>query len=393
MQYRVNQKNKDKLSALGFGCLRFQKKQGNIVMEKAEEQIMSAIEQGVNYFDTAYVYSGSEEVLGEVLARNHCRDKVYIATKLPHYFIKKPEDMERYFKEQCRRLQTNYIDYYLIHMLPDAGTFRRLADLGVFEWAKEKKKEGSIVNLGFSYHGNTQSFQELLDLYDWDFCQIQYNYMDEHSQAGRAGLKKANGMGIPVIIMEPLRGGRLVTGLPKEAVSVMKQQAPDRTTAEWGLRWLFDQPEVTVVLSGMNTTEMVKENVRIATNATCGCVTEEERHVYEKVKQILNDKVKVGCTGCSYCMPCPKGVDIPGVFRCYNVRYTDGLLKAEKEYIMCTTMRSKRSNASLCVQCGKCEAHCPQEIPIRQELKNAKRVLESPAYRVISGVIGKLRRF
>ncbi|MBS6559785.1 MAG: aldo/keto reductase [Clostridiales bacterium] len=393
MEYRINPKNNDKLSLLGFGCLRFQKKQGTIVMEEANRQIMNAIEHGVNYFDTAYVYGGSEEALGQVLFQNQCREKVYIATKLPHYFIKKQEDMERYFKEQCKRLKTDYIDYYLIHMLPDRGTFERLLKLGVFEWLEEKKKKGIIHNIGFSYHGNTSSFQELLDLYSWDFCQIQYNYVDEHSQAGRAGLKKANKMGIPVIIMEPLRGGRLVTGLPKEALKEMEKVSKNRTPAEWGLRWLFDQEEVTVVLSGMNTNEMVEENIRIASEAGIHCVTEEEREVYRKVKEILNEKVKVPCTGCGYCMPCPKGVDIPGAFRCYNVRYTDGLVKAEKEYIMCTTMRSKKSNASLCVSCGKCEKHCPQEIAIRKELKNVKRTLESPVYKVVSGVIGALRRF
>ena len=393
MEYRINPKNNDKLSLLGFGCLRFQKKQGTIVMEEANRQIMNAIEHGVNYFDTAYVYGGSEEALGQVLFQNQCREKVYIATKLPHYFIKKQEDMERYFKEQCKRLKTDYIDYYLIHMLPDRGTFERLLKLGVFEWLEEKKEKGIIHNIGFSYHGNTSSFQELLDLYSWDFCQIQYNYVDEHSQAGRAGLKKANKMGIPVIIMEPLRGGRLVTGLPKEALKEMEKVSKNRTPAEWGLRWLFDQEEVTVVLSGMNTNEMVEENIRIASEAGIHCVTEEEREVYRKVKEILNEKVKVPCKGCGYCMPCPKGVDIPGAFRCYNVRYTDGLVKAEKEYIMCTTMRSKRSNASLCVSCGKCEKHCPQEIAIRKELKNVKRTLESPVYKVVSGVIGALRRF
>ncbi|HCO29160.1 MAG TPA: aldo/keto reductase [Lachnospiraceae bacterium] len=393
MEYRVNPKNNDKLSLLGFGCLRFQKKQGNIIMEEANRQIMNAIEHGVNYFDTAYVYGGSEEALGQVLFQNQCREKVYIATKLPHYFIKKQEDMERYFKEQCKRLKTDYIDYYLIHMLPDRGTFERLWKLGVFDWLEEKKAKGIIHNIGFSYHGNTSSFQELLDLYSWDFCQIQYNYVDEHSQAGRAGLKKANKMGIPVIIMEPLRGGRLVTGLPKEALKEMENVSKNRTPAEWGLRWLFDQEEVTVVLSGMNTNEMVEENIRIASKAGIHCITEEEREVYRKVKEILNEKVKVPCTGCGYCMPCPKGVDIPGAFRCYNVRYTDGLVKAEKEYIMCTTMRSKRSNASLCVSCGKCEKHCPQEIAIRKELKNVKRTLESPVYKVVSGVIGVLRRF
>lgn len=393
MQYRLNKKNGDPLSILGFGCMRFQKKQGSILLEEMEREIMAAIDKGVNYFDTAYVYSGSEEALGEVLNRNHCREKINIATKLPHYFIKKEGDIEKYFQEQLRRLKTDYIDYYLIHMLPDSGTFQRIKNFGVFTWLEEKKKQGVIRNLGFSYHGGTQVFQELLDLYDWDFCQIQYNYMDEYSQAGRAGLKKAAEKGIPVIIMEPLRGGRLVQGLPKEAKNIFEKANKKWSPAEWGLRWLYNQPEVTVVLSGMNTQEMVEENIRIASKAQEGILTQEEFAVYEAVKAVINEKMKVGCTGCGYCMPCPQGVDIPGSFRCYNVRYTDGYFKAIAEYMMCTTMRSKRSNASLCISCGKCEQHCPQEISIRKELKNAAKTLETPLYKVAAAVIRRLRRF
>lgn len=381
MQYRKN-KDGEPLSLLGFGCMRFQRRHGNIDMEEAEKEILQAIKDGVNYFDTAYIYTGSEEALGTILEKNHCREKINIATKLPQYMLKKNEDFDRYFEEQCKRLKTDYIDYYLMHMLSDVTAWERLIEVGALEWLQEKKASGRIKHVGFSYHGNTEEFIKLLDAYDWDFCQIQYNYMDEHSQAGKRGLLYAASKQIPVIIMEPLRGGRLTNGLPKQAIEVFEHATPKRTPAEWAFRWLYNQPEVSVVLSGMNSMEMLAENVRIASETKVHALEEEELQVYELVKKAINQNVKVGCTGCGYCMPCPKGVDIPGTFRCYNIRYSDGFMTAMKEYIRCTTLRSKKSYASLCVECGRCEKHCPQHIPIRKELKNAKNTLEHPIYRV-----------
>ena len=251
MQYRYDKKGTP-LSILGYGCLRFTKKNGKIDLKKTETEIMEAIERGVNYFDTAYVYSGSEAALGEILKKNHCRDRVYLATKLPHYLIKSRHGLERCFQEQLRRLQTDHIDYYLMHMLNDAATWKTLQDKGVQEWIEEKLRCGEIRNIGFSYHGNTANFTELLDAYDWDFCQIQYNYMDEHTQAGREGLTYAEKKGIPVVIMEPLRGGKLVDLLPEAAKACFAKATPVRSPAEWAFRWLWDQTGVTVVLSGMN---------------------------------------------------------------------------------------------------------------------------------------------
>ena len=392
MHYRTDRRG-EKLSILGFGCMRFQRKLGSIDFEEAEREVLSAIEQGVNYFDTAYIYPGSEELLGKILEKNGCRDKINIATKLPHYMIRKPEDLDRYFAEQLQRLRTDHVDYYLMHMLPDVTTWERLKGLGVEQWLAKKKASGVIRNVGFSYHGNTNAFQALIDAYDWDFCQIQYNYIDEHTQAGRRGLQYAAAKGLPVIIMEPLRGGRLVNALPPKALKAFAAAEPKRTPAEWGLRWLWDQPEVTVVLSGMNSMEMVAENCRIASEAEAGELTAEDRALYERVKAAINEKIKVGCTGCGYCMPCPKGVDIPGAFRCYNARYTEGFYTGMKEYFMCTTLRGKRSNASLCVKCGRCEQHCPQGIHIREELDNVKRVMENPVYTVAKGVTHLLKRF
>lgn len=386
MNYRVGS-GEDKLSIIGFGCLRFPKKGNSIDMEETEREIMHAIDLGVNYFDTAYIYSGSEEALGMILNKNHARKKVKIATKLPHYLIKKREDMDRFFEEQLGRLKTDYIDYYLMHMLPDVTIWKKLVDMGILSWLEEKKKQGKIHHIGFSYHGNTAAFLELLDAYDWEFCQIQYNYMDEFSQAGKKGLQYAASKGIPVVIMEPLRGGRLVNHLPKKAIEYFEQANPMRSPAEWGLRWLWNQKEVTVVLSGMNSLEMLDENIRIASEVQIGEMKETDIELFNKVKEAINEKIKVPCTGCSYCMPCPRGVDIPGSFRCLNVSYTDGYKKGFKEYFMCTTMRAKKSYASLCIGCGKCEKHCPQNIAIRKELKQVKKRFEHPIFKMVAWIV------
>ena len=391
MQYRENPGNKDQLSILGYGCLRYSKKGTTIDQEKAEREMAAAVEAGVNYFDTAYTYGGSEACLGKFLAKGY-RDKVKIATKLPHYYIKAEGDMERYFKEQLERLQTDHVEYYLMHMLNDIAAWERLTELGIQDWIAEKKQSGQIGNIGFSFHGGANQFKKIIDAYDWDFCQIQYNYMDEHTQAGTEGLKYAAAKGIPVIIMEPLRGGRLVNALPKDARAIFASAEPHRSPAEWGLRWIWNHPEVTVVLSGMNDIAQVEENVRIASDATANALTEEELEIFEKVKKSINQHMKVPCTGCGYCMPCPHGVDIPTCFAAYNTRYTDSFYSGMKAYIMCTTLKTNPTNASKCRQCGKCEKHCPQSIAIRQELKQVAKKMENPVYKVaraISTRIGK----
>ena len=383
MQYRTDRKG-TKLSLLGYGCLRFTKKNGKIDLEKAEQEIMKAIHGGVNYFDTAYVYQGSEAALGEILEQNQCRDQVYIATKLPHYLIKSKAGLERCFQEQLRRLKTDHVDYYLMHMLNDADTWESLKGKGVQAWVEEKLSCGQIRNIGFSYHGNSENFKKLLDVYDWDFCQIQYNYMDEHTQAGRAGLEYAQAKGIPVIVMEPLRGGKLVQMLPEEAKRLFHDAEPKRSPAEWGLRWLWNQSGVTVVLSGMNSLDMVRENVRIASEAGADELTEQDMELFRKVKEEINRKIKVGCTACGYCMPCPQGIDIPGTFRCYNEMYTERPKVGRKEYLMTTAFRKNQNPASGCIRCGKCERHCPQGIEVRKELAAAASELEDLRYKVMS---------
>lgn len=381
MKYRLD-KHGNKLSILAYGCMRFTQKNGKIDLDKAEKELMTAYNAGVNYYDTAYIYPGSEAALGEILHRNGIREKVNIATKLPQYMIKTENDAEKYFNEELNRLQTDYIDYYLMHMLTDVKSWERLKKLGIVEWLEEKKASGKIRQVGFSYHGNSDMFCQLVDAYDWDFCMIQYNYLDENSQAGKKGLQYASSKGLPVMIMEPLRGGRLVNNLPEKAVKLFENYEVKRTPAEWAFRWLWNQPEVTTVLSGMNSIEMVEENVKNASTAEAGEFTEKEEKLLKDIVDAINEKMKVGCTGCGYCMPCPKKVDIPGTFSAYNKYYTDSKFTGLREYFMCTTMRKDSTSASNCVDCGKCEMHCPQKIEIRKELKNARKKLESPIYKI-----------
>ena len=390
MQYRKDKKGNE-LSVLGYGCMRFTRKGSGIDIDKAEREVMHAIGQGVNYLDTAYIYPGNEVAVGEILRRNGCREDVYLATKLPHYLIKSIEGAEKMFQEELRRLKTTYIDYYLMHMLTDVGTWEKLKKMGMAEWIEGKQKSGAIRNIGFSYHGSTAVFKQLVDVYDWDFCQIQYNYMDEFSQAGREGLQYASKKGLPVIIMEPLRGGRLVNLLPRTAKSLFERDPLHRTPAEMAFRWLYNQPEVTCVLSGMNSMEMVEENLRTADQAFAGHFSPEDEALIAQVKAEIEKNVKVGCTGCGYCMPCPKGVDIPVTFRCYNEMYSETKSGARKEYLQCTAFRKEQSSASNCIGCGKCESHCPQQIEIRKELKRAVRELEPLPYKAAKKVIQALR--
>ena len=392
MNYRTD-KYGNQLSILGFGCMRFPQKMGRIDMEETEREIMTAYQAGVNYYDTAYIYPGSEAALGEIFEKNNIREKVYIATKLPHYLIKSVADMDILFTEELRRLRTDYVDYYLMHMLTDTDTWNRLKSLGIEEWIAEKKASGAIRQIGFSYHGNSEMFCNLVDAYDWDFCQIQYNYMDEHSQAGRRGLYHAHEKGIPVIIMEPLRGGKLVNRLPDTAKKIFEEYKIKRTPAQWAFRWLWNQPEVTVVLSGMNSDEMVRDNIQTASTVEVGELGEDEEQMLKQVVAAINAKMKVGCTGCGYCMPCPKGVDIPGTFAAYNRRYAEGKFWSFVDYVMCTTLRKNSTAASNCVGCGKCEKHCPQHIEIRKNLKDAQKELETPLYKVVRKVVKGFMKF
>lgn len=392
MNYRKDKYGND-ISILGFGCMRFPRKMGMTNMEAVEKQIMLAYNNGINYFDTAYIYPGSESAIGKIFEKNKIREKINIATKLPHYLIKDINGLDKLFNEQLKRLRTNYIDYYLMHMLPSAETWERLKKLGIEEWIQKKKESGQIRQIGFSYHGNSETFCKLIDVYDWDFCQIQYNYLDEHSQAGRRGLNYAYSKGIPVIIMEPLRGGKLVNKLPEKAKKIFKNYKIKRTPAQWAFRWLWNQKEVTCVLSGMNSEAMVKDNIKTASTVKIGEFSTDDELMLKKVVKAINAKIKVPCTGCGYCMSCPKGVDIPGTFAAYNRYYSEGKFWALVEYITCTTLRKNTAAASNCIGCGKCEKHCPQGIEIRKELKNAQKTLETPIYRIVKKATNWFMRF
>ena len=392
MNYRKD-KYGNEISILGYGCMRFTTKAGRIDLDKAQEELMAAFSAGVNYYDTAYIYPGSEAALGEIFERTGIRDKIYIATKLPQYLIKSVDGAEKLLAEELKRLRTDHIDYYLMHMLSDDKTWGRLCELGIDKWLLQKKAEGTIRQVGFSYHGSSDAFCRLINAWDWDFCQIQYNYLDEHSQAGRTGVDHAAAKGVPIIIMEPLRGGKLVNKLPEAALKAFREHPVQHSPAQWAFKWLWDQPQITCVLSGMNSLEMVRENCECAASSAAGELTDADRAMLAKVVEAIRSKTKVGCTGCRYCMPCPKNVDIPGTFAAYNVRYADGWFAATREYIMCTLLRKETTSASQCVRCGLCEKHCPQGIAIRDELANARKVLEGPVYKVARKVIPLVMKY
>lgn len=390
MLYRKDKYGND-ISQLGYGCMRFTRKGSGIDYEKAEKELMLAVDNGINYFDTAYIYPGSEELLGRVLDENKCRDKVYIATKLPQYMMRSMKAIDKTFKEELSRLKTDYVDYYLMHMFTAPQEWEKLKSLGIEKWIEDHKADGSIRNIGFSFHGDSDSFIEILNAYDWDFCQIQYNYLDETSQAGRRGLEAAYEKGIPVIIMEPLRGGKLVN-LPSKALEELKDSGSGYSAAELGLRWLWNQPGVTCILSGMNSTEMVEENIRIASDAEVGNFTDEDEKLVEDIKRIIKEREKVGCTGCRYCMPCPQGVDIPANFHFYNLMYMEKKSGARHEFLQNMALREESGFASQCIGCGKCEKHCPQHIPIIEKLKEADKALRPFPYRPAIAIARKVMK-
>jgi predicted aldo/keto reductase-like oxidoreductase len=393
MQYKIDSKSGDSLSILGFGCMRFPRGfAAQIDTEKTEKLIVSAVDRGVNYFDTAYMYGGSEAVLGEILHKNELREKIFLATKLPFMQCKSANDFERLFLVQLERLKTDYIDYYLIHNIPGAEAWRVLCELGIEAWIAEKKAKGQIRQIGFSFHGAREGFLSLLDEYNWDFCQIQYNYMDENYQAGRAGLKKAYEKGLPVIIMEPLLGGKLATGLPAESIRHFKDVNDDMSAAAWAFRWLWNQPEVTVVLSGMNSAEQLDDNIRTAETAVPGMLSEAETAVFPPVIAALREAYKIPCTECNYCMPCPQGVNIPSCFAAYNKSYALGFVVGMQQYVTSTGSQSKtRYGAKNCKKCGNCEKKCPQHIEIAKSLEAVAQRMEpfwfSALLKLISAVM------
>lgn len=386
MEYRLDKKAGNELSVLGMGCMRFPRGVTSIDMLRTELTILTAFERGINYFDTAYAYGGSEEALGEIVERNNLRDHIYIASKLPHGKCKSVDDAERLFATSLERLRTDYLDYYLIHNVVTADQWKRLVELGIEDWIAQKKASGQIRHIGFSFHGGIAEFRELLEAYDWDLVQIQYNYVNEHYQAGREGMELAYGKGIPVVVMEPLLGGRLATGLPKKAAEELAKVDPDRSPASWGLRWLFDQPEVTVVLSGMNSEQMVNDNCATAAATAPHSMTESERAAIAAAREAFQESFRVPCTGCNYCMPCPQGLSIPSLFAAYNESYSLGWYTGFFQYMLSIGVTSGDPRlASNCIGCGACVKKCPQHIEIPDRLEDVRRRLEPP------GMKGALR--
>jgi uncharacterized protein len=380
MLYRKMPKNGDELSIIGFGCMRLPvKKDGSIDEERATRQVRYAIDQGVNYVDTAWPYhmGASEPFLGHALADGY-REKVKLATKLPSWLIDKREDMDKLLNAQLEKLKTDHIDYYLIHALV-GDLWDNVEKLGVADFLDKAKADGRIINAGFSFHGAPEDFGRIVDAYDWDFCQIQYNILDEKNQAGKKGLEYAASKGLGVVIMEPLRGGNLTKNVPQIVKDIWDEAPVKRSPAEWALRWVWNHPEVTVVLSGMNEEAHIEENLRIAGEAHPGSLTEIELQLIKRVENKYRELMKVGCTGCQYCMPCPAGVDIPLCFETYNNLYMSN--NADDANFMYAArlggvLGGETGFASQCVKCGECLEKCPQHLEIPTILESVVEELE-----------------
>lgn len=384
-----------KISQLGFGVMRLPRIAGSkeIDVARSVALLREAYAKGINYFDTAYIYDGgkNEEVLGEAV--KPFRKKIAIATKIPPYMVRSPGDFDRVLNKSLSRLKTDYIDYYLVHAVMDFDSFERLEAMGFSDWVRRKKEAGTIINIGFSFHGKCDDFIKIIDAYDWDFCQIQYNYWDINFQAGQRGLDYASQKGVPVIVMEPLRGGTLITAQPPEAMDAFKACHPERTMAEWGLRFVWDQPGVLTVLSGMSDEKQLAENLLTAEAATPLSLTPEERACYETSRLKVLSMQSIGCTGCGYCQPCPYGVAIPGCFSSYNDYKLFHRLNWRIKYIWTVGGLSANPGfASQCKACGACEKKCPQGLPIIKLLQKVRRQFEFPLMIPVLRLIGKVKR-
>lgn len=378
MHYRKFGKHDLQVSALGFGCMRMPILDGDdskINEEEAIKIIRHAIDQGVNYIDTAYPYhKGQSEIIVGKALKDGYRERINLATKSPVWLVNTHEDFDKYLNEQLEKLQTDHIDMYLLHAL-SKDRWNKLKELRVFEFLERAIKSGKIKYAGFSFHDELEVFKEIVDSYNWDFCQIQYNYMDEEYQAGTEGLEYAASKGLAVVIMEPLKGGKLAKNPPKEVQAIWDGSEIKRTPAEWALSWIWNHPEVTLLLSGMGAMEQVVENLNTASKALPNSFSEEELNLVNKAKSVYNKLIKVNCTACAYCMPCPFGVDIPENFALYNQAsmYDDykGSSMAYNKFM------SEKSRASTCAKCGKCETLCPQNLPIREHLQEVHKALQN----------------
>jgi uncharacterized protein len=376
MQYRPFGTTDFQVSALGFGAMRLplaSSEASDIDEPEAVRMIRAAVDAGVNYLDTAYPYHAgrSEVVVGKALADGY-RGRVRLATKLPSWLVKGADDFDRLLREQLKRLQTDRIDYYLLHTL-NASHWPRLRELGILERAERAIRDGRIGALGFSFHDELPLFKRIVDAYPWCLCQIQYNFMDVAYQAGREGLEYAAGRGLAVVVMEPLRGGQLAQRLPPPVEAVWQRSAARATPVERALQWLWDQPGVATVLSGMSSLEQVRENLASASRSRPHGLSEAERALYPEAKAAYEGQKPIPCTQCKYCVPCPNGVDVPRNFQLYNEAKVYGhLAGSQRSYRL---FFPAAQHADRCLACGECEAKCPQEIPIVEWLARVDPLL------------------
>ena len=389
MVKRLVKRNGDEIFPLGIGAMRLPTKNNSIDRESAQEFILYAIENGVNYIDTAYAYHGgeSESFLGDILSLSGSdgvkyRDKIKLSTKLPSWMVRSREDMDAFLNEQLRKLQTDFIDYYYVHSV-DLSTILRLKDLGLYEFLEKAKADGKIRNIGFSYHGSPHEFQTLIDDFPWDMVLVQYNYLDVNAQAGIRGIQYAYENDIAVFVMEPLKGGLLAGELPPEVSALFDEVDSSKSSVDWALSWVFNQNEITCVLSGMGSLDQMKENMAIAERVEIGSLSDDEIDVLDKVQGIFNSMMKINCTGCGYCLPCPKGVNIPDCFNVYNEKYlfnkkAFGVLPHAmvNYYMVVGGITNKQASAGLCNHCGRCKRLCPQSLDIPNELDRVKSEFE-----------------
>jgi len=378
MKYRNFGKLNWKVSALGFGAMRLPiigNDAAKIDEPEAIRMIRNAIDNGVNYVDTAYTYHrGQGEILVGKALQDGYRERIKLATKMPAWLVKSQQDMDKYFDEQLHKLQVDQIDFYLLHGL-DGERWQKLTELDVLRWLEKKQDEGKIMHAGFSFHDEYPEFQKIIDSYSgWTFCQIQYNYMDSEYQAGTKGLKYAASKGLAVVVMEPIAGGRLAMKQPAGIEAIWDKAKIKRTPAEWALQWVWNQPEVSVALSGMSTMDQVKENVQSANRSSPGVLTASELQLINEVASKYKELGFIGCTGCRYCIPCPEGVNIPEIISLYNeyfMKDKDDAIKTKYwEHI------TPESQAKRCARCGKCEELCPQKLTIREVLNRAAWIFE-----------------
>ena len=386
MKTKVIEKNTDEISQLSFGAMRLPSKNGKINRKEAKKLIYHGIDNGINLIDTAALYGmgDNEKFLGEILQGEY-KDKVKISTKLPAFLIKKYENMEETLNKQLERLKRDTIDYYFLHSI-DLSTMKRLVKLDVFKFLNKAKQEGKIKNIGFSYHGKVDEFIELVDMYDWDVTMIQYNYFDDNAQINFEGIKHAHDKGMGIFVMEPLKGGILAGRIPKEAEKILKNYNCEKTAAQWSFEWILNHPEITCVISGMTTIDQINENIASIKDIKPHQLSLEEMEVIEYVKKIFKKSLKINCTTCGYCMPCPQNVNIPQCMRVYNEKYLfnqKGLISESLigYYTSVGGVMNSPSNAGLCNSCGKCLRLCPQHLDIPKELSKVQKEFEGRGYR------------